>query len=608
MKVYFKLFRYAKESVWYLIFAFVSNILLVFFSIASIGALIPIIGLIFGIENKIYNPPIYEGLYNILNYVKEYIFYYITIMIDSNGEVWTLVIVCIFSAIIFLFKNIFRYMGSYFLIPVKLRLSKKLKDLFSNKIMELPINYFSNRKKGDLISRVITDVNIIQESFFQFLSVIMRDPFMIITSMAILFFISYKLTLFVIITLPFSGAIISYIGNKLKSHAVKAQKEEGFVLSFLDEIVTGLKVIKVFDVADNIQNIFKKKTNNLINHLRRVYRVMELAPPISEFMGVLVMLSILCFGGILILRYSDSAMSPEDLITYLVFFFQMIQPSKFIARLFYESKRTEVSMNRIFNVINQKNDMHKGTVRLDKFKDKLSMDNVYFAYEEKNVISNFSLDIKKGDVIALVGTSGSGKTTIANLLVRFHDLKRGKITIDGIDIKDVYIKDLRKNIGIITQDTILFNDTVYNNIVFGMEDVDRDEVFNYAKMSNAHDFIINLPNGYNTIIGDRGDKLSGGQKQRLHIARAMLKKYPIIIFDEATSSLDAESEKLIQNSFKNIMKDKTVIIITHKLSTIKKADRIIVLEDGEIKEQGYHDDLMNQNGIYNKLVSFQQIN
>ena len=563
---------------------------------------------IFGVENKLYEPPVYDGLYNSMEYFKNYVYYNITKMIDSKGSIYTLSFVCIISALMFLLKNVFRYLAVYFIVPVSLNLSKNLKDALNKKILELPIDYFSDRRKGDIISRVITDVNIIKDNLLIFLSTLMRDPFMIIFSMAILFFISYKLTIFVIISLPISGIIISYIGSKLKSSASEAQKQEGSVLSFLDEIVVGLKVIKLFNVADKVQKIFEKRTSALTKNLRKVLSIVEIASPLSEFMGILVMLSILFFGGVLILGDYNSSMSGEDLITYLIFFFQTIQPSKSIARLFYESKKAVISIDRVATILNQKNDIRSGEIRLEKFKDCIGIDKAYFAYDEKYVIKNFSLKIKKGTTTALVGTSGSGKSTIANLLARFYDLKKGKITMDGIDIKDINLEDLRRNIGLITQDTILFNDTIYNNITFGMDNLTKEQVVHSTKIANAHDFIMELKYAYDTKIGDRGDKLSGGQKQRLHIARAILRDYPIIIFDEATSSLDAESEKLIHDSLVNIMKDKTVIVITHRLSTIKKADNIIVIRDGEIEEIGSHKSLIEKKGFYSKLLSFQQIN
>lgn len=583
----------------------VFNIFYALFSVLLMVSMIPTLKVLFGDTEKIYEEPKYSGFVHLKSYAEDFLNYKITMLTEENGLKWALLfVISIIISTAFL-KNITNYFASYHVTRLRTGVLRDIREKLYNKIIHLPVSYYSERRKGDVMARMLGDINEVQNSFFQILELVVREPLTILFSIITMFLISAKLTLFVIAFIPISGIIISRVGKNLKAKSVKAQQENGVFISILDETLAGLKVVKGY----NAENSFTEKFNSSINRLLRLSNSIgnknNLASPLSEFLGIVTIATLLWFGAQLVVE--EKSLSSATFITYIALAYTILTPAKAISKASYQVKTGLAAAERVFSLMEQENTIKTPENAVEKvsFDDKITLENINFRYENENVLKNFSLEIPKGKTIALVGQSGSGKSTIANLLTRFYDVNEGEVKIDSINIKNIGLKSLRDLMGLVTQDSILFNDTIKGNISLGKPDATDDEIIEALKIANAYEFVKDLPNGIYTNVGDSGNKLSGGQKQRLSIARAVLKNPPIMILDEATSALDTESERLVQQALENMMQNRTSIVIAHRLSTIQKADKIVVMQKGEIVEQGTHDELLARNGMYARLVSMQ---
>ena len=604
---YFKdILKYEKKYRKFTVLNILFNILYAVFNVLSVLAFIPVLNILFGTEKKVIIKPIYEGITSIGSYLENSFNYFIYQKIIDDGEINVLLFICLLSLSLFFFKNFFRYLASYVITFLRTGIVKDLRDKLYSKIVELPIAYFSEKRKGDIIARMTSDVQEVENSILTSIETIVREPLTVIISITIMLFMSLKLTLFVFILLPVSGFIISSISKKLKANSVKAQKETGNFLSFIEETLTGLRIIKGF----NAENVIAKKFNNSTTKFRdlmtSVFHRQTLASPMSEFLGSATIIAILWYGGAEVIN-KTSALDSSKFLGYILLFYTVLNPIKLITTTFYNIQKGEASAERIMTVLNTENSIKDkpNAVTQEGFTNKIEFKNISFKYKNDYVLKDFSLTIHKGETVALVGQSGSGKSTLANLITRFYDVNKGNILIDNQNIKDVTKKSLRELMGIVSQDSILFNDTISNNIKLGNQNARDTAILEAAKIANADEFIQNLPEKYNTNIGDSGNTLSGGQKQRLSIARAVLKNPPIMILDEATSALDTESERLVQIALEKMMQNRTSLVIAHRLSTIQKADTIVVLKKGEIVEQGKHEELLAKKGEYFKLITMQ---
>lgn len=583
----------------------VFNVFYALFSVLLMVSMIPTLKVLFGDTEKIYQEPKYSGFVHLKTYAEDYLNYKITMLTEENGLKWALLfVISIIISTAFL-KNITNYFASYHVTRLRTGVLRDIREKLYNKIIHLPVSYYSERRKGDVMARMLGDINEVQNSFFQILELVVREPLTILFSIITMFLISAKLTLFVIAFIPISGIIISRVGKNLKAKSVKAQQENGVFISILDETLAGLKVVKSY----NAENIFIEKFNSSINRLLRLSNSIgnknNLASPLSEFLGIVTIAVLLWFGAQLVVE--EKALSSATFITYIALAYTILTPAKAISKASYQVKTGLAAAERVFTLMEQENTIKDSENAIQKvsFEDNISLENINFRYEHENVLKNFSLTIPKGKTIALVGQSGSGKSTIANLLTRFYDVNEGEVKIDNVNVKNISLKSLRDLMGLVTQDSVLFNDTIKGNISLGKPDATDEEIIEALKIANAYEFVKDLPNGIYTNVGDSGNKLSGGQKQRLSIARAVLKNPPIMILDEATSALDTESERLVQQALENMMQNRTSVVIAHRLSTIQKADTIVVMQKGEIVEQGTHDELLAKNGMYARLVSMQ---
>ncbi len=534
--------------------------------------------------------------------------YYFLHVAETYGKMGTLLYVCVIIVISVFLANLFTYLTGVVLAKVKAIVIKKMRMDIFERVSGLQIAYFSDERKGDLLSKMTNDVQEVENTIVQSLRVVFREPATIIIYFAVLFLMSVKLTLFTILIIPISGAIIGGITRRLRKTAIQSQESLGRIVNILDETLSGMRVIKAFNAEWFMKNRFDRETDFYADVNVNMARKNELASPISQFLGVSVVAGILVYGGGLVLS-GDSDLGASDFITYIIIFTQVLNPAKEISRAMSNIQRGIASAERVFTVIDTPSKINspKEPVRLTGFKNSIEFQNVNFAYEETNVLSTINFTLSKGKTIALVGPSGGGKSTLADLLPRFYDPSGGQILLDGVDIRNLSLGDLRSLMGIVTQESILFNDTVFNNIAFGINDASLDTVIEAAKIANAHEFISKLENGYETSIGERGSKLSGGQKQRLSIARAVLKNPPILILDEATSALDSESELLVQEALTKLMANRTTLVIAHRLSTIQHADEILVIEQGQIVQRGTHPELSRITGLYQKLSSIQSV-
>jgi len=583
------------------------NILYSLFSALSFVALIPMLDVLFGKAQPITEAPVYSGnLLDLGSYGKAYLNYKVGALAGEN-TIWALAIVIALVLSLFLLKNLFSYLASFFITYLRNGVLKDLRNNLYKKIVNQPIAFFSDQRKGDIMSRMIGDVNEVQNSMLSALESFIREPLTIIFSILVMLGISVKLTLFTFIFIPIAAAVISKIGKSLKKNSIAVQQEQGRFLSLIEETIGGLRVIKAF----NAESIFSKRfadSSQTFNRLsNKVMNRQNLGSPMSEFLGILMIAVLLWFGGSLVLV--DKTLEGTQFIAFMGLAYNILTPAKAISRASYDMRRGNAAAERILEILDYDNPIkeRENPVVIKDFTTAITLNNVTFAYAEQPVLTNFSLEVPKGKTVALVGQSGSGKSTIANLITRFYDVNQGAILIDGVDVKDMQTASLRKLIGVVSQDSILFNDTIKNNLLIGKPDATDEELITAAKIANAYEFINDLPEGFDTNIGDTGSKLSGGQKQRLSIARAVLKNPPIMVLDEATSALDTESERLVQNALENMMKHRTSIVIAHRLSTIQNADLIVVIQKGRIVEQGTHSELIQKNGMYKRLVEMQTI-
>ena len=604
MNYFTRVLKYGLDYSYFAVLNIIFNILYAIFSALAFVSFIPMLDVLFKQTKKVYIEPEYSGISDIREYAENYFNYYISKQLetDISSTLITVVSIVIFF---FLMKNIFNYLALYNITFVKNGLLKKLRENLYSKVLLMPISYFLNKKKGDLMSRITADILEIQTSYLSILELMVREPLTILFTLIVMFTISPSLTFFVILFIPISGFVISIIGKKLRKDSKEVQLQQSNFLSIIDETISGQKVIKSFISESFFLKKFDQINNLLFRYSNKVVNRKNLAGPFSEFMGILVIGVLLWFGGKMVLI--NASISGTTFIVFMGLAYNILTPAKNLSKSFYSIKKGNAAAERVFEIIEYSKEINDQgrSINMNEFKDKISFNDLEFSYGESKIIDKLSFTINKGESIALVGSSGSGKTTIANLLNGFFNANSGNIIIDGINITDIKRESLYKNISIVTQESILFNDTIFNNIKIGNLESEKEDIINAAKEANAHDFIKDQLNGYDTVIGDYGNKLSGGQKQRLTIARAMLKSPSILILDEATSSLDSESEKKIQDAIDKLMYGKTSLIIAHKFSTIKKCDKIILIDKGRIVAQGTHDELINSNSLYKNMNELQ---
>lgn len=582
----------------------VFNLLHAIFGSLSIAMLMPILGIIFNNQNDVTELVPFtldaKTISQIFNY-------YITDIKNTFGPSTTLIIVGLFAVVTTAFKTGFAYLAAYELIYIRNGVVRDIRRNIYAKILSLPLPFFSEERKGDIISRMTGDVQEVEASVMSSLDMLFQSPILIIVYLATMLIMSWQLTLFVFILLPIMGVLIGRVGKNLKRHSWEGQTKMGELLALMEETLSGLRIIKAFNAENKMKQKFSVENEEYRRIQNRLMRRRSLAHPMSEFLGTIVIVIILWYGGSLVIHH-QGALSAEGFIAYIALFYSIINPAKNLTNAYYSVQKGLAAMDRIDVILTAESSIKEpvSPQTINQFTRAIEYKHVDFSYNEsKLILKDINLVIPKGQTIALVGQSGSGKSTFVDLLPRFYDTNKGEITIDGVNIQNLSFYNLRELMGNVNQDPILFNDTIYNNIAFGVENVSREQVENAAKIANAHDFIMQSEHGYDTVIGDRGGKLSGGQRQRLSIARAVLKNPPIMILDEATSALDTESEKLVQEALDNLMKNRTSIVIAHRLSTIKNADLICVFHEGEIVERGTHDELLQLNGTYTKLYNMQ---
>lgn len=604
MEYFKKIISFAMPYKTYGILNIICNFFYALFSTLGFVALIPMLQVLFDKTKTVTEKPEWSGILDAKDYMENALGYYVTeIAKDDKAQALTLMIIFIIS--VFLLKNLFGYLAMYFITFLRNGVLMDIRNEMYKKIVSLPVAYFTEKRKGDTIARVTSDVQEVQNSFLSILELIVREPLTIIFALSAMFILSSQLAIFVLTFIPIMGYIISLVGKRLKKKSERVQQEQGHILSQLEETLGGLKIIKSFNAEERFQQSFQSSTKRFNNFANSLMQRQALASPTSEFLGIVVIGVLLWFGGNMVL--TEGTLDGPTFISFMGLAYGILTPAKAFSKASYSVKRGNASAQRILEILEAENTIANpavGTV-VNGFEKSISLSNISFKYEEQLVLKNFSLEVPKGHTVALVGQSGSGKSTIANLLTRFYDVVEGSIRIDGVDIKNMSLHDLRKNIGIVTQDAILFNDSLRNNMTVGMENASDQDIIEALKIANAWEFVNELPQVLDTNIGDSGNKLSGGQKQRLSIARAVLKNPPIMILDEATSALDTESERLVQNALENMMRNRTSIVIAHRLSTIQNADKIVVMQKGEIVEQGKHQELLDKKGVYNKLVAMQ---
>lgn len=601
-KLNFLISGYWKSVILY----FIYNILTAFFSLFSIAMIIPFLRILFGMDTTVTDPGVFELS---ASSIQLHVNYYFGYLLTQLGSVQTLGLVIIFVFLMILFKNLFTYSAIHVITTLRFGVVEKLRNMIYDKILRLPLKYFKTKEQGDIMTYVISDTQEIELSIIASLQFLFRDPITVLVFLISLFILNYKLTLLILLMLPFIVIVLGRLGRTLRKKSIRSQRQLGLLMAIINETIDGLRVIKAF-VADEFMRKKMQKVNKSITKLNsKIFRRRSLSGPLTETLSVMAILVILYIGSIMVLK-DQSSFAPETFIAYILIFTQLIPPAKNISSGWYGIQKGLASLDRIEEILNYPETIVDDSEAIEKntFDKEINYENVYFYYNPgQYVLKNINLHIIKGQTVAIVGPSGSGKSTLVDLLPRFYDVIDGRITIDGIDIRKIKLNSLHRLFAIVNQDPILFNDSIYNNIAFGRPDATYEEIVQAAKIANAYDFIMESKWGFDTNIGEKGSKLSGGQRQRISIARAVLTNAPILIFDEATSSLDSESEKLVQDAINNLIANKTAIVIAHRLSTVVKADKIIVLKDGEIIESGTHKELIDKpHGFYRYLFEYQK--
>lgn len=603
MKDFLRLLRQLLPYKGYAALNILFNLLSVMFSLFSMGMAIPFLGILFDNEPLVTSAP---PLSFSAEAIKENFYYFLSQLIIEDGAVQALFAIGLLVVAGTFFKTLFRYLANYFITPVRNGVVRDIRNNIFDKILILPLGYFTEARKGDIIARATSDVQEVEWSILSSVEMLFRDPITIFVYLGFLIFLSPHLTLFVLILLPLTGVIIGYVGRTLRSTSRKGQNEMGMILSVIEETLGGMRIIKAFNAEGKVKERFLYSNNKFTRLMNKLFRRRYLANPMSEFLSTAAMISIMLYGGSLILD-NQSALSSQAFIGYLIVFSQIINPAKSFSTSYYKILKGMASIDRINSVLRSdiKIKEKKDARSLSNFEKSIQYKDVSFKYDQEWVLKDIQLNIAKGKTVALVGQSGSGKTTLVDLLPRFYEVENGEICIDDIPVKELKIKDLRNLMGIVTQESILFNDTIFNNIAFGIDKAKEQDVIAAAKIANAHEFIMQTEKGYQTNIGEGGNRLSGGQRQRISIARAILKNPPILILDEATSALDTESERLVQDALERLMENRTSVVIAHRLSTIKDADLICVMQSGKIVERGTHKQLYEKRGVYKKLCDLQ---
>jgi subfamily B ATP-binding cassette protein MsbA len=607
MHYFRKIIRYALPYKGYAWMNIIANIFYAFFGSLAFVSLIPMLKVLFDDSKKVAVKPVYQGISSLSEYTEQYLNYFINQKISEGGQMNALMFMIALVIGTFLLKNLFGYLAMFFITYLRNGVLKDLRNDLYEKSVSLPVSFYSEKRKGDTMARISSDVLEIQHSFLSILELIVREPLMILFTIGFMLFLSVKLTMFVFIFIPLSGFIISRIGKSLKRHSDSVQKEQGYFLSIVEETLGGLKIIKGFNAEEIFNKKFHESTNRFFKFSNTLLNRQNLASPTSEFLGIVVIAILLWFGGNMVLV--DKTLDPAAFIAYMGLAYNILTPAKAISKASYNVKKGNAAAERVLEILETKNSIVDApdAIVKEQFEKGISIENISFKYDAEWVLRDFSLNVPKGQTVALVGQSGSGKSTIANLLTRFYDVNEGSIKIDGRDIRDIRIKSLRGLMGLVTQDSILFNDTIKENLLVADPAATDDQLIAALKVANAWEFVSQLPEGMQTNIGDSGNKLSGGQKQRLSIARAVLKNPPIMILDEATSALDTESERLVQDALENMMRNRTSVVIAHRLSTIQSADLIVVMAKGQIVEQGRHEELLAAKGVYYNLVEMQSL-
>tara|TARA_R110001632_G_scaffold195268_5_gene316896 strand:+ start:82 stop:1911 length:1830 start_codon:yes stop_codon:yes gene_type:complete len=606
MNYFKKILRFALPYKKYGLLNILFNILYALFGTLSFISLIPMLQVLLKQTEAVRIKPVYEDAVGLKEYLEDSLNFFINMQVDQHGEGYVLGIMVGIVITVFFLKNVFGYLANFFITYLRNGVLKDIRNTMYDKIINLNLSFYSEKRKGDTIARITSDVLEVQHSFLSILELFIREPLSIVFAIGTMLFLSAELTIFVFLFIPIAGFIISLIGKSLKKKSGQVQKEQGYFLSLVEETLANLKIIKGFGAEKHMTDNFQASTSRFKNYSNSLTHRQNLASPVSEFLGITVIGILLWYGGNMVLE-NNGGLNGAQFIAYMGLAYQILTPAKAIAKASYSVKKGNAAAERILEIIESETEIKDApdAVTATSFETAVKVDNISFAYDTESVLKNFSINVPKGQTIALVGQSGSGKSTIANLVTRFYDVQAGSIQLDGVDIKKLTKSSLRSLMGLVTQDAILFNDSIRGNMKLGKQEATDAQIIDALTIANAWEFVKDLPQGLDTNIGDSGNKLSGGQKQRLSIARAVLKNPPIMILDEATSALDTESERLVQQALENMMKNRTSIVIAHRLSTIQNADNIIVMQKGEIVEQGKHQDLLDKKGTYHKLVEMQ---